>query len=393
MSATYPHFSFTVSARDNASRARRGRLATPHGAIETPGYIFCGTKAAIKGLTMAQVKEAGAEIVLANTYHLMIQPGADVIEKLGGLHQVTGWNGPMLTDSGGFQIFSLGAGMGAEESVGRKPKEGERQGLSKIKEEGAYFTSYVDGSKLFLSPEKSIEIQRKLGADLIVQLDECTPFKVSRDYTAKSMGLAQRWGDRSLAEFNRHNDGKQAVYGIVQGGVYADLREESAHYTKSRDFFGTAIGGVLGSNKEFDIAGMSMPHVHPDRPVHLLGIGTVEDVFSGVREGIDTFDCVHPTRIARHGWAIVEGVPGERLNIRNARFREDTAPLDVNCACHACQTASRGYLHHLFKAGELTGAALLSIHNIATMARLMREVRAGIETGMLDEVERRWRAL
>jgi queuine tRNA-ribosyltransferase len=297
----------------------------------------------------------------------------------------------MLTDSGGFQIFSLGAGLTPEEAVGRKPPEGTQHGLSKIKEEGAYFRSYVDGSKLFLSPEKSIEIQRKLGADLIVQLDECTPFKVSREYTAKSMMLAQRWGDRSLAEFNRHNDGKQAVYGIVQGGIYADLREESANYTKSRDFFGTAIGGVLGSNKEYNIAGMSVPHVHPDRPIHLLGIGTIEDVFTGVRDGIDTFDCVHPTRIARHGWALAQGVPGERLNIRNACFKEDTAPIDENCECHACQTASRGYLHHLFKAGEVTGPVLLSIHNIATMARLMREVRAAIETNTLDALEKQWR--
>jgi queuine tRNA-ribosyltransferase len=389
--SAYPNFSFTVSARDGKTRARRGTLATPHGSIETPAYIFCGTKATIKGLTMAQVREAGAEFVLANTYHLMVQPGADTIETLGGLHKVTSWDGPMLTDSGGFQIFSLGAGLNGEELAGgRALKPGEQKGLTRIKEEGAYFRSYVDGSKLFLSPETSMDVQRKLGADFIVQLDECTPFKVSRDYTARSMALSQRWGDRSLAQFARHDTGAQAVYGIVQGGIYPDLRQESAQWTRDRNFFGTAIGGVLGSNKEFDIAAMCMPHVHPDRPVHLLGIGTIADVFIGVRDGIDTFDCVTPTRIARHGWALAQGVPNERLSIRNARFRQDTDPLDPHCNCYTCRTASRGYLHHLFKAGEMTGMALLSIHNIATMARLMREVRAAIETGTLDELEKRW---
>jgi queuine tRNA-ribosyltransferase len=389
----YPNFSFTISARDAASRARRGTLSTPHGALETPNFIFCGTKAAIKGLTIAQVREAGADFILANTYHLMIQPGADLVEKMGGLHKFTGWDGPMLTDSGGFQIFSMGHGSVADEIKGRRTTSGERQqSLLKITEEGAAFRSYVDGAKLFLSPETSIDIQRKLGADFILQLDECTAFHVDREYTARSMAMSHRWGDRSLAEFARKDDGRQAVYGIVQGGVYPDLREESSAYTRDRDFFGTAIGGSLGGNKEqmYEVVAMCMPHIHADRPVHLLGIGGIGDVFSGVRNGIDTFDCVSPTRIARHGWALAEGAPGERLNLRNARFREDPLPLDAKCTCYTCREFSRAYLHHLIKVGEMTGMALLSIHNIATMVRLMRDVRHGVETGTLDEAERRW---
>ncbi len=394
--AAYPNFAFTVGAREAGSRARRGTLWTPHGTVETPNFIFCATKAAIKGLTTAQMREAGADFILSNTYHLMIQPGAELVETMGGLHKFTGWDGPMLTDSGGFQIFSMGHGSVADEIKGRRTNTGgeRRQSLMKITEEGASFRSYMDGAKLFLSPEKSMDIQRRLGADFILQLDECTPFHVDRAYTARSMAMSHRWGDRSLAEFERGDDGRQAVYGIVQGGIYPDLREESSLYTRDRGFFGTAIGGSLGSSKDqmYEVVAMCLPHIHPERPVHLLGIGGVGDVFSGVRNGIDTFDCVSPTRMARHGWALAEGAPNERLNLRNARFRDDPGPLDPACACYACHGFSRAYVHHLMKAGEMTGMVLLSIHNVATMARLMREVRAGIETGMLGDVERRWMA-
>ena len=204
--------------------------------------------------------------------------------------------------------------------------------------------------------------------------------------------MSHRWGDRSLAEFRRRDDGRQAVYGIVQGGVYPDLRLESSTYTKDRPFFGTAIGGCLGENKAqmYEVVGMCMPHIHPDRPVHLLGIGGIDDVFSGVRNGIDTFDCVSPTRIARHGWALAEGVPGNKLNLRNARFREDGNSLDPRCGCYTCAKFTRAYIHHLIKVGEMTGMVLLSIHNVATMTRLMREVRAAIPAGRLGEVEARW---
>lgn len=392
-----PGFRFDVLARDPGSHARAGRLLTPHGTIETPNFIFCATKASIKGVTPAQMRDAGTGIILSNTYHLMIQPGADVVAAAGGLHRFMGWDGPMLTDSGGFQIFSMGHGSVADEIKGRRTQTREKT-LSRITEKGAEFRSYLDGSKLFLSPEASIDIQRKLGADLIVQLDECTPFHVDRDYTARSMAMSHRWGDRSLAEFVRGegrscNGLPQALYGIIQGGVYPDLRRESSEYTRDRPFFGTAVGGSLGASKEqmYEVVGMCMPHIHPDRPVHLLGIGGIGDIFSGVRQGIDTFDCVSPTRIARHGWALMPGVKGERLNLRNARFRQDQEPVDPDCGCPTCRTWSRSYLHHLLRAGELLGPTLISIHNVAVMNRLMREIRAALSAGGgLDALEKRW---
>lgn len=395
-----PAFDFVIEARDPESRARTGRLTTPHGTIETPNFIFCGTKASVKGVTPVQLREARTDIILSNTYHLMIQPGAEIVARMGGLHRFMGWDGPMLTDSGGFQIFSMGHGSVADEIKGRRNAGVETPRpptLMKITEEGATFRSYLNGEKLFLSPEQSIDIQRKLGADLIVQLDECTPFHVDRDYTARSMAMSHRWGDRSLAEFRRGgglsaNGLPQALYGIIQGGIYPDLRRESAEYTRDRDFFGTAVGGSLGAHKEqmYEVVSYCMPHVAPDRPVHLLGIGGIGDIFAGVRQGIDTFDCVSPTRVARHGWALVKGVPGERVNLRNARFREDPAPIDETCGCHTCRTYGRAYLHHLIRAQELLAITLVSIHNIFTMNRLMRDVRQAIRTGELDAMERAW---
>jgi len=393
---TYPGFAFEITDRDPSSRARIGRYTTPHGTIETPNFIFCGTKASVKGVTPEQLRAEKTDIILANTYHLMIQPGADLVAKMGGLHRFMGWDGPMLTDSGGYQIFAMGHGSVADEVKGRRSTAREKT-LLKITEEGATFRSYTNGEKLFLTPEKSIDIQRKLGPDLIVQLDECTPFHVDRDYTARSMRMSHRWGDRSLAEFERGgglsaNGLPQAMYGIVQGGVYPDLRKESAEYTADRPYFATAVGGCLGATRDqmHEVVGMAMAHVHPDRPVHLLGIGGIVDIFEGVALGIDTFDCVSPTRIARHGWALVPGAKGERLNLRNAQFRDDPAPIDATCDCHTCRTYSRAYIHHLLKAGELLAMSLVSLHNIHTMNRLMRDIRAAIRTGTLAETRRRW---
>ncbi len=394
-------FGFDVIGRDSGSAARTGILTTPHGAVETPNFIFCATKAAIKGLTPLQMRELGAQIILSNTYHLMIQPGADVIEGQNGLHRFTGWDGPMLTDSGGFQIFSMGHGSVADEIKGRRNQAsggaGERQAsLLNIDEEGATFRSYLDGSKIFLSPEKSIEIQRKLGADLIVQFDECTPFHVDKTYTANSMRLSHRWGDRSLAEFQRGDDGSQQLYGIVQGGVYPDLRRESSEYTRDREFFGTAIGGSLGAHRDqmMEVVSWCMPHLAADRPVHLLGIGGLIDILMAVKLGIDSFDCVAPTRIARHGWALHQGPsePGNRINLRNARFRDDHRPLDENSDCPISGGYSRAYLHHLIRAGEPLGPILLSAHNVRTMMRLMQEIRRAIPNGGLDAVASAWLA-
>ncbi|MDE2020758.1 MAG: tRNA-guanine transglycosylase, partial [Patescibacteria group bacterium] len=255
-------FKFEITHKDTQTRARLGRLTTPHGTIDTPNFIFCGTKAAIKGLSPAQMREARTDIILSNTYHLMLSPGADLIAEMGGLHAFTGWDGPMFTDSGGFQIFSLGHGAVADEIKGRGHDNRPRS-ILKISEEGAEFRSYIDGTKHFLSPELSVDIQRKLGADLIVQLDECTPFHVDKDYTARSMEMSMRWGDRSLAEHARHDDGKQAMYGIVQGGIYPDLRKTSSDWTRDRPFFATAIGGSLGGRKEqmYEVVDMTMKMV------------------------------------------------------------------------------------------------------------------------------------
>ncbi|MBX2833684.1 MAG: tRNA guanosine(34) transglycosylase Tgt [Micavibrio sp.] len=389
----YPNFKFDITHTDPKSGARLGRLQTPHGTIETPNYIFCGTKAAIKGLSPDQVREAKTDIILANTYHLMLQPGADLIERMGGLHKFMGWDGPMLTDSGGFQVFSLGEGTMANEIKGKNLGKYENKSLMGITEEGCVFKSYVDGSKIKLTPESATSIQQQLGADLFMQFDECTPYHVDKDYTARSMEMSMRWGDRCLAEFERRHNGTQAMYGIIQGGVHADLRKISAEYTASRDFFGTAVGGCLGGTDEEmeTVVAASLPYADPSRPVHFLGIGQLKDVFRFVRFGVDTFDCVIPTRLARHGTAFMQGVKGETINIKNARFRHDDTPLDDrNTGVPASCNYSKAYIHHLFKAGEILGMQILAQHNIATINRLMREVRAAIKSGTLDELQREW---
>lgn len=385
----YPNFGFEILRRDTTG-ARLGRLKTPHGTIETPNYIFCGTKASIKGLSPVQMREARTDIVLANTYHLMIQPGADLIQKMGGLHKFMNWDGPMLTDSGGFQVFSMGHASCADEIKGRNKMQ--RDNLISITDDGAKFRSYLDGKELLLNPEISIEMQRKLGADLIVQMDECPPYHVSRDYTANSMEMSHRWGDRCLNAFDKAHDGTQALYGVVHGGVYEDLRIKSAQLIKDRPFFGTAIGGCLGGSEEemYGILEWCKPHIHPDRPVHFLGIGRIRDVFESVKYGIDTFDCVMPTRIARHGMALMRGHAEERINLLNARYRDDPEPLDAGMEIPFSSQYSRAYIHHLLKAGEMLAFQILSQHNVAVINRLMREVRDGIRTGALDRVQKEW---
>lgn len=384
-------FKFEITHRDKASRARLGKYTTPHGTIDTPNFIFCGTKASIKGLSPAQMREARTDIILSNTYHLMLSPGPDVVAAMGGLHKFMGWDGPMFTDSGGFQIFSLTHGGVADEIKGKSQTKRPKTVL-KVSEEGATFKSYLDGTVHFLSPEKSVEIQRKLGADLIVQLDELTAFHDTRDYTARSMEMSMRWGDRSLAEWKRHDDGRQKMYGITQGGVYEDLRKINCDWLRDRDFFATAVGGCLGNSREqmYEVVEMQAPWLPPERPVHLLGIGSFVDIFTHVRFGIDTFDCVQPTRLARHGWALVKGAPKERVNLRNKQFQTDQDPIDSTCECHSCRNHSKGYIHHLFRAGELLGMQLVSIHNVFTMNRLMREVRAAIASDTLEAARKEW---
>jgi queuine tRNA-ribosyltransferase len=389
----YPGFNFEVLAEDAGSRARLGRLQTPHGNLLTPAFIFCATKGAIKAAGPHDLKAANADIILGNTYHLMIQPGAERIERLGGLHAFTGWNGPMLTDSGGFQIFSLGQGTDAEEIKGSR-HEKRTPLLTKLSEEGATFRSPRDGAYHTLTPESSIQIQRQLGADMVVVLDECTPFNVDRDYTARSLEMTHRWADRSLAEFDRLHDGKQALYGVVQGGIYEDLRREGAEFLNSRPFFGHAVGGCLGAHKDqmYDIVDYATRPLAPakPKPIHLLGIGGINDIWEGVALGIDTFDCVTPTRIARHGWALARTADNHRHNLRNARFAEDTDPLDPECGCPACSEFTRAYVHHLLKAGEIFGIQLLTMHNMAFMTRLMATIRSALLADRFDEARKAW---
>ncbi|MDR0727518.1 MAG: tRNA guanosine(34) transglycosylase Tgt [Puniceicoccales bacterium] len=374
-------FDFQIVAEDPTG-ARCGVLRTPHGIFETPNFIFCGTRGSIKGLAIEQVREAGAQIILANTYHMHIQPGEETVEALGGLHRMMGWDGPMLTDSGGFQVFSLQYGGVVQEIKSCRGLQGQKS-LIRVDEEGALFRSYYDGSLRMLTPEKSIQIQRNLGADIILPLDECTPAHLASAELKKSTERSHRWERRSLEEFLRTDTGIQALYGIVQGGTDESLRRESCAFVCDESFFGQAIGGSLGVSRAqmMEVISMVGEMKHSTKPTHLLGIGGVGDILHGVQCGMDTFDCVHPTRLARHGGALVplEISNGtEHINLKNAKYTRDSAPIDENCACYACRTASRGYIHHLLKSGELLGGQLLTIHNIFFMTQLMKAIRAAI---------------
>ncbi len=386
----YPGFDFRVVAQRPEEKARLGVITTPHGEIETPAFIFCATKGVIKAANMADLEQAGVQIILSNTYHMMLRPGGELVERLGGLHRFTTWNGPMLTDSGGFQVFSLGHGSVADEIKGRRRNRSQKS-LLRIDEKGAVFRSYVDGSRQVLTPERSMRIQRQLGADLVVAFDECTPFHADRAYTRLSMERTHRWADGCLAEFARFHDGRQALYGIVQGGVYKDLRARSAQFVSSRPFFGHAIGGSLGADKKqmYEVVDFAFNGLDRDRPVHLLGIGGVDDIWEGVSRGVDTFDCVSPTRLARHGWALTRPPPG-RINLRNARFREDESPIREDCDCPTCRRYSRAYIHYLLKADEIQAMPLLTICNLHFMTRLMAAIRGSLRAGRFAEEKRAW---
>lgn len=394
-------------------RARLGRLTCPHGTIETPNFIFCATKGVVKGLSLEQLKRAQTDIILSNTYHLAVNPGADTVEAQGGLHRFTRWDGPMLTDSGGYQVFAMGHGSVSEEVKGKRKIWARTQSASngtpaaasnllKIDENGVRFRSYLDGSTLFFSPETSISIQRKLGADFIVQFDECTPYHVDRNYTAESMRRSLRWGDRSLAEFARGADGSQAMYGVVQGGVYPDLRAESAEGVSRQAFFGTAVGGSLGQDRRqmWRVVRDTAVLLPEDRPVHLLGIGHLADIFYGVLQGMDTFDCVHPTRLARHGYAILPfaahrlkpGAQGALINIRNRRFRTDSSPLAEESPLSELEY-SKAYIQYLFRVSDMLGPQLLSLNNVYQMNQLMRDIRAALREDRFEEVVFHWLGL
>ncbi|UWI82955.1 tRNA guanosine(34) transglycosylase Tgt [Wolbachia endosymbiont of Howardula sp.] len=388
---------FTFSIIKQSCNARVGVLHTPHGNIHTPAFIFCATKATIKSLDIERVKELGTQIILSNTYHLMLQPGETILSKLGGLHKMMGWEGPILTDSGGYQIFSLGYGSVSEEIKGIKKN---RITMIKINEQGVIFRSYINGQIYCLTPEKSIQIQQILGADLILVLDECTPFNTSKEYTEHSMLMSTRWAQRSLNEFEKNDHGTQALYGIIQGGIYRDLRRISCDFIRSLPFFGQAIGGSLGQNKDqmYSITAFTMECVQRNRPTHLLGIGQISDIFYGVSIGIDTFDCVYPTRLARHGGALIKvknrhslsSKNRDYINLYNHQFILDNNPIEDDCLCFTCRKHSRAYIHHLLKAKELLSYSLITMHNIFFINHLMHSIRDAILNDKLNQEKNNW---
>jgi queuine tRNA-ribosyltransferase len=355
--------------------ARRGRLTLNHGVIETPIFMPVGTYGTVKAMAPNELDEIGAQIILGNTFHLWLRPGIDVLEKFGGLHGFMGWNKSILTDSGGFQVFSLGA-------------------MRKITEEGVHFASPINGDKLFLSPEVSMQVQRALNSDIVMQFDECTPYKIddrpaTEDEAAQSMRMSLRWAKRSKDEF-RKLENPNALFGIVQGGMHETLRDESLAALNDMDFHGIAIGGLsVGEPKEEMMR--VLEHVGPrlpaEKPHYLMGVGTPEDLVAGVANGIDMFDCVMPTRNARNGWLFTRF--GD-IKIKNARYRDDVKPLDETCGCYACRNFSRAYLHHLHRSGEILGARLNTVHNLHYYLQLMNDMRSAIETGGFAAFSRRF---
>ena len=340
-----------------SGKARRGRLELAHGVVETPVFMPVGTAGTVKSVTPDEVKALGARIILGNTFHLWLRPGLEVIAAFGGLHDFMGWDGPILTDSGGFQVYSL-------------------THLRKISEEGVKFASPIDGARLMLSPEKSMEIQRVLNSDIVMIFDECTPYPADWKTANESMELSLRWAARSKAA---HEGNLNALFGIVQGGMHEDLRDRSLTELTNIGFDGYAIGGLSVGEPKEDMARIlahTAPQLPVDRPRYLMGVGTPEDLVFSIGQGIDMFDCVMPTRNARHGVLFTRF--GD-LRIKNARHRTDPAPIDPNCDCYTCRNFSRAYLHHLFRAGESLGGRLNTIHNLHYYQTLMREVRAAIE--------------
>ena len=350
--------------------ARRGRLTLNHGVVETPVFMPVGTYGTVKAMTPQSLDEIGAQICLGNTFHLWLRPGTKVIDLHGGLHDFMRWQKPILTDSGGFQVFSLGA-------------------LRKISEEGVKFASPIDGARLFLTPEISMQIQRSLNSDIAMIFDECTPYPATLDEAAKSMRLSLRWARRSRDEFDRLEN-PNALFGIVQGGMYEELRDESLAGLAEVGFHGFAIGGLsVGEPKEDmqRILAHTAPRLPAGKPRYLMGVGTPEDLVEAVGRGIDMFDCVMPTRNARNGWLFTRF--GD-LKIKNARHRNDPAPLDPSCTCHTCRHFSRAYLHHLHRTGEILGAMLNTVHNLHYYQALMAQMRSAIAEGEFAAFVRRF---
>ncbi len=341
--------------------ARRGRLHTPHGVIETPIFMPVGTQASVKTMSPDELKDCGAQIILSNTYHLHVRPGEDLIQRAGGLHRFMNWDRPILTDSGGFQVFSLAS-------------------LRKVEERGVEFRSHLDGSRMFIGPEESIAIQQALGSDIMMQFDECSPYPCDYDRAKGAMHRTLRWLDRCMKAKTSEN---QALFGIVQGAFYSDLRIECAKEMARLDLPGFGIGGLsVGEPKEvmYDMLEKMMPYMPENKPRYLMGVGSPDCLIEGVLRGVDMFDCVLATRVARNGTVFTHD---GRLVVRNAKYAEDFTPLDPDCDCYACRNFTRGYIRHLFKAGEILALRLNSIHNIYFLTHMMTEIREAIEADAL----------
>ena len=375
-------FSFEIVATDGDARA--GVLTTPHGTVETPCFVPLATRGSVKGLLPEEVSGAGYEMVLGNTYHLMLAPGSERIAALGGLHEFMGWGGAIITDSGGFQVFSLAFGSVSDEVKGRRGRPPLDGGVLGIDEEGVRFRSYLDGSEQFLSPERSMEVQAQLGSDIALVFDECTPFRADYDYTARSTERTDRWLQRCLEWHADEGPPGQAVFGIVQGGTHEDLRRQSARSVAAAGVDGVAIGGTLGKDKEQmrEIVGMTVAMLPGPAARHLLGIGEPDDLVAEIGAGIDSFDCAVPTRLGRHGMALAP-LPERRFryDVRKRRNAEEPGPLVAGCPCPACTGFSRAYVHFLSRSEELTGVRLLTIHNLVYSRELVAAAREAIVAG------------
>lgn len=394
---------FKIEKKLPGTLGRAGTIVTPHGSIQTPAFIAVGTKASVRALTTDMLLGLGAEAVLANTYHLYMQPGEELVRKMGGLQKMMNWNGPTFTDSGGFQVFSLGAGYGSNVSKVLKDmtalplidtkadeKEDAKPKLVEIDYDGAAFKSPLDGSIHYITPERSIEIQHTIGADVIFAFDECTSPAENRAYQREALDRTHRWGKRSL-EYHRSKEisERQALFGIVQGGRYEDLRKESAQVVGAMDFDGFGIGGSF-DKEDLHTAVRWVNEILPeDKPRHLLGIGEPEDMFLGVENGCDTFDCVAPTRLARHGTLYTKY---GKIHISNAQYAGDLGPIDEGCACYACKHYTRAYLCHLHKSREMVGPMLCSIHNLYFIVNLVKKMRETIVDGTFVDFKREFLA-
>ena len=362
-------FSFECQITCSHTNARAGVFHTPHGVVETPRFMPVGTLATVKGITPQQLKAASAQMILANTYHLHLQPGEDIVEEAGGLHEFMAWNRPILTDSGGFQVFSLSE-------------------MRQISEEGVLFKSPRDGSIINLTPERSMQIQNALGADVIMAFDECPPANATKEQVQAATDRSYRWLTRCVEA--HQNTSKQALFGIVQGGIHLDLRQRAVEQLTALNLPGYAIGGVsVGEAPE--LINATVKHTAPllpaDKPRYLMGVGTYREMAQAIAAGIDLFDCVIPTRFGRHGTALVKG---ERINIKNAKYKRDFQPLDETCSCYACQNYSRAYLNHMVRSQEMLGYIMLSLHNVTELIRFTQQIRSSIFEGTFAEDFAKW---